>query len=100
MPGIRTSRVESTIGNIRAGRRSRAAAWSPVPTEGDALAYMRSLGGARFTVFLNSDDIPKSVRAQDPISGRIILSTHERKTDFAFRQDLELAANEGLLVAM
>jgi alpha-glucosidase len=75
-------------------------AWSPVPIEGDVLASMRSLGGGRFTVFLNLDDMRKLVRAQDPISGRIILSTHERKTDLAFRQDLELAANEGLIVAI
>ncbi|SDR60368.1 alpha-glucosidase [Rhizobiales bacterium GAS113] len=85
-------------------RRSEPAlsrgAWSPVPVEGDVLAYSRSLGGKRFTVILNLEGMRKSVRFPGPISGRLVLSTHERKTDLAISQDLELAANEGLIIAM
>jgi alpha-glucosidase len=73
--------------------------WSPLPVEGEVLAYARSLEDKRFIIVLNLEDKPKRVLLLDPISGRILLSTHGRNTGQAIRQGLELAANEGLVIA-
>jgi alpha-glucosidase len=72
--------------------------WSKLSHEGEALAYARSLGEKRFAIILNLEDAPKSVRFSDPLSGRILLSTHERKRGERVRQALELAANEGMVI--
>jgi alpha-glucosidase len=72
--------------------------WSKLSHEGEALAYARSLGEKRFAIVLNLEDAPKSVRFSDPPSGRILLSTHERKRGERVRQTLELAANEGVVI--
>ena len=75
--------------------------WSPWPIEGEVLAYLRQLGEARFAVLLNLKDerssccvSPKSHRAAS------LFSTHERGTHQPVRQDVELAANEGLIIAL
>jgi alpha-glucosidase len=84
-------------------RRKEAAlsrgAWGKVEVEGEVLAYARSLKGRRFVIVLNLDDKPKSVRFLDLPSGRVLLSTHGRDESEPVRQKLELAANEGVVIA-
>jgi alpha-glucosidase len=74
--------------------------WSPLPIEGEALAYLRQLGGARVAVLLNLKDERKRLRVAEITSGRVLFSTHERGQHQAIRQDVELAANEGLIIAL
>jgi alpha-glucosidase len=74
--------------------------WSPLPIEGEALAYLRSLGKTRFAVLLNLDDKPLLLRIAEITSGQVLFSTHKSDTHRPIRQNVELAANEGVIIAI
>lgn len=69
-----------------------------MPVEGDVLAYARSHGHRRFIVVLNLKPEPGRVRLLEPVSGRIVLSSHGRRTGSSVRETLELAPNEGVII--
>ena len=74
--------------------------WSTLAVEGEGLGYLRSLGKSRFAVLLNLKDKPLLLRIAEITSGRVIFSTHKNSTREPVRQNVELAANEGLIIAM
>ena len=74
--------------------------WSTLAVEGEGLGYLRSLGKSRFAVLLNLKDKPLLLRIAEITSGRVIFSTHKNNTREPIRQNVELAANEGLIIAM
>jgi alpha-glucosidase len=74
--------------------------WSPLPVEGETVAYLRHLGERRLAVLLNLEDRLKRLRIAEISSGRIVFSTHERDMRQPIHQVLELAANEGLIIAL
>ncbi len=73
--------------------------WSKLPVDGEVLAYARSLEGKRYVIVLNLEDKPKSVRFVEPLAGRIELSTLARRKGAPVGKTLELAANEGVVIA-
>jgi len=74
--------------------------WSPLPIEGETLAYFRQLGKTRFAVLLNLESKLKRFSIAEISTGHVIFSTHKRDRHQAIRQDIELAANEGLIIAL
>jgi len=100
--GDRGSMLSLTRELLRLRRREAALSrgdWSRVKVEGEVLAYARSFGKMRFVIVLNLEARPKSVRFPAPAIGRIALSTHGHRKAERVRQCLELAANEGVVIA-
>jgi alpha-glucosidase len=86
-------------------RRSHAALsigdYSPLPVEGERLAYIRSNGGERMLVALNLGNRPCSLSLQSfGLRGRALLSTCLDRANEMISSDLELRPNEGLIVAL
>ena len=82
-------------------RRERSLAlgdWRPLPVAGDVLAYVRSFEERRVFVVLNLDAVPKTVRFEEPLSGRIELSTDPRRAHDHVGNRLELAADEVVII--
>jgi alpha-glucosidase len=74
--------------------------WSGLPVKSEVLAYFRQLGDTRFAVLLNLENNLKRLRIAEIPSGLVIFSTHKRDRRQPIHQDVELAANEGLIIAM
>ena len=74
--------------------------WTPLPIEGEALAYLRQHAGSRVGVLLNLEDEHKRLRVAEITTGNVMFSTHERQGRQRISQDVELAPNEGLIVAL
>lgn len=87
-------------------RRERAAlaygAYEPVVTTGDLLAYIRRLGAQRFLMALNLGNDPHAVSFAPALQerGRIVLSTHLDREGEVMDGDLNLRANEGVIIAL
>jgi alpha-glucosidase len=82
-------------------RRERALSlgdWSPLAVAGDVLAFARTHNERRVAVVLNLDPAPKSVRFEEPLSGRIALSTDPKRADDQVGGSLELAADEAVII--
>jgi alpha-glucosidase len=73
--------------------------WEKVEIEGEVLAYARTLADKRFVIVLNLDGEAKSIRLKDVASGRVLLSTHARDKRPRVQHELDLAANEGVIIA-
>jgi alpha-glucosidase len=73
--------------------------WAPVTVEGDVLAYARALGERRAVVVLNLEAIPKVVRFAEPCDGRIELSTHHGRAGERIGPQIELGADEAVIIA-
>jgi glycosidase len=73
--------------------------WAPSTVEGDVLAYARTWGERRVVVVLNLEPMPKTVRFNAPLAGRIELSTHPASAHRPVDDRLELAGDEGVIIA-
>jgi alpha-glucosidase len=67
---------------------------------GDLLAYSRRLGTQRFLVALNLGNDPHAVSFESAIGGRgrIVISTHLDRDGEIMDGDLNLRANEGVVI--
>jgi alpha-glucosidase len=73
--------------------------FEPLEVEGEALAYARTSGSRRFTVILNLEPRPKAIRWRDDLGGRVALSTHPERTGRPVADQIELAADEAVVIA-
>jgi hypothetical protein len=73
--------------------------FKPLEVEGEALAYVRTLGSRRFAVILNLEPRPKVIRWRDDLGGRVALSTHPERADREVADQIELAADEAVVIA-
>lgn len=71
--------------------------YTPVPTTGDGLAYIREAEGRRYLVALNPGHEPHRVSPNDP-RGRLVLSTHLDREGEEICGRLHLRPDEGLIV--
>ena len=74
--------------------------WTPLPIEGDVLAYARDAASDRFVVVLNLDAVPKVVSFKDALIGTIALSTHPDRTGESASSRMELRGNEGIIIKL
>jgi alpha-glucosidase len=77
--------------------------YEPVAMTGDLIAYIRRLGPQRFLVALNLGEDPHAVSfASLPGAGRgrIAVSTHLDRKDEIMDGDLNLRANEGVIISL
>jgi alpha-glucosidase len=96
-----TSMLALTRALLDLRRRERALSlgdWSPLAVTGDVLAFARTHNERRVAVVLNLDPAPKSVRFEEPLSGRIALSTDPKRADDQVGGSLELAADEAVII--
>jgi len=98
------SSMLSMTRNLLALRRNEPVlsrgSWSPLPLEDEVLGYVRSLGKSRFAVLLNLENKAQRLSSTEITSGRLVFSTHERDRHAPVKQNLELAANEGVIIAL
>jgi alpha-glucosidase len=75
--------------------------YEPVAMTGDLLAYIRTLGTDRFLVALNLGNDPHAVSFTEAIAepGRIVISTHLDREGEIMEGDLNLRANEGVIIS-
>jgi alpha-glucosidase len=74
--------------------------YTPVPAEGDVLAYERQHGTERFLVALNLGHKPHTISLPDETMGRVLLSTSlDRSNELAGTQ-INLESNEGLVIRL
>jgi len=76
--------------------------YEPVATTGDLLAYIRKHAGQRFLISLNLGGDPYAVSLAGVVrgSGRIVITTHLDREGETMTGDLNLRANEGVVVAL
>ncbi len=74
-------------------------AFAPLEVEGDALAYTRTAGTRRFVVILNLEPRPKTIRWRQDLGGRVALSTHPERSGRPVAGQIELAADEAVVIA-
>jgi alpha-glucosidase len=69
---------------------------------GDLLAYVRKLGTQRFLIALNLGNDPHAVSFAAPIrsQGKIVISTHLDREGEIVDRDLNLRANEAVIIAV
>lgn len=90
---------------IELRRKSPALAhgdYEPVATTGDLLAYVRKQGNQRFLMALNLGAEPYAISFSEVNhrNGRIVISTHLDRDGEAMEGDLNLRANEGVMIAL
>jgi alpha-glucosidase len=73
-------------------------AFAPLEAEGDALAYVRGSDERRFIVVLNLESRPKTIRWRQKSSGQVLLSTHPERAGGQVAGQIELAADEGVVI--
>jgi alpha-glucosidase len=73
--------------------------WAAVAVEGDVLAYARSWDQRRVVVVLNLEPLPKSVRFNAPLAGRIELSTHPGRAGQRVDGGADLSEDEAIIIA-
>src|SRR5215470_2071874 len=73
--------------------------WSPLPVEGDALAYTRTSQDRSFIVVLNLDSQAKTIRFGPGIDGRVELSTHAGRSGQSVGEAFDLRADEAVVIA-
>jgi alpha-glucosidase len=76
--------------------------YEPVAMSGDLLAYIRKLGTERFLVALNLGNDPHAVSFSDAMEdrGKVVISTHLDREGETMVGDLNLRANEGVVIAL
>jgi len=76
--------------------------YEPVAMTGDLLAYLRKLGTRRFLIALNLGSDPHAVSFASSVRarGKIAISTHLDREGEIVDGDLNLRANEGVVVAL
>jgi alpha-glucosidase len=76
--------------------------YEPVAMTGDLLAYVRKLGAQRFLIALNLGNDPHAVSFAAPVGsrGKIAISTHLDREGEIVDRDLNLRANEGVVIAI
>lgn len=76
--------------------------YEPVAMAGDLLAYIRTLGNRRLLMALNLGSDPHAVSFTEAIKdrGRIVISTHLDREDEIMDGDLNLRANEGVIISL
>ncbi|WP_164104370.1 alpha-amylase family glycosyl hydrolase [Candidatus Laterigemmans baculatus] len=72
--------------------------YSPLPTEGDVLAYVRREADHRFIIVLNLGSEPARVEPPLEICGSIALSTHLDREGEKVQGWIELRADEGVII--
>jgi alpha-glucosidase len=98
-PASILSLYRQLIGLRRRHRALNIGSYSPVPAEGDVLAYERRHGDERFLVVLNLGSDPATVTLPDGFTGgRILLSTDLDSEEQTVGGDIRLRPNEGLVV--
>ena len=91
---------------LMALRRQHAALaygdYEPVAMTGDLLAYIRKLGTQRFLVALNLGNDPHAVSFAEAMKdrGEIVISTHLDRDGELMEGELNLRANEGVIVSL
>jgi alpha-glucosidase len=76
--------------------------YAAVPMQGDLLAYRRRFReGRRFLIVLNFSDQPATFQSNVvPPQGRIAMSTHLDRKGEEYRSEIELRADEGLVIEL
>jgi alpha-glucosidase len=76
--------------------------YEPVAMTGDLLAYIRKLGTQRFLVALNLGEDPHAVSFAEAMEdrGRIVISTHLDRDGEVMDGELNLRANEGVIISL
>ncbi len=76
--------------------------YEPVAMTGDLLAYVRTLGNRRLLMALNLGNDPHAVSFAEAIEdrGRILISTHLDREGEIMDGDLNLRANEGVIISL
>jgi len=76
--------------------------YEPVAMMGDLLAYVRKLGTQRFLIALNLGNDPHAVSFANAMEGRgkIVISTHLDREGEPMKGDLNLRANEGVIISL
>lgn len=78
--------------------------YHPVAMTGDLLAYTRSAGSQRFLIALNLGSDPHAVSFEaatgDLDEGTIVISTHLDREGEIMEGDLNLRANEGVIISL
>ena len=75
-----------------------AGAHIPLAAQNGVLLYERRLGPERILVALNLTAEPRSIRLTEPLDGRVLLSTCRDREGNPARQQIDLRADEGVLV--
>ncbi|MEM8948277.1 MAG: alpha-amylase family glycosyl hydrolase [Pseudomonadota bacterium] len=88
--------------DLLALRRAEAAlslgSWRPVAIEGEALAYAREVEGRRFLILANLDDAPKTVRVDEAVDGRVVLSTIREREGGSVGPSIDLLGDEAVII--
>jgi alpha-glucosidase len=76
--------------------------YEPVAMIGDLIAYVRNLDGRRLLIALNLGGDPHAVSFSAVITapGRVLLSTHLDRQDEKVKGEVNLRADEGIIVAL
>jgi len=76
-------------------------AYTPAAMTGDLVAYVRELGGRRFLIAMNLGTNPHAVDFSiDAPHARIVLSTHLDRENEIVNREINLRADEGVIVAL
>jgi len=74
--------------------------WAPLPVDAEALAYTRRWGDRSFIVVLDLESRAKTIRLGKGVGGRIELSTHPDRVGTPVSTELELGADEAVIIAV
>jgi alpha-glucosidase len=73
----------------------------PLAMSGDLLAYMRRISGEAFLIALNFGGEPYAMSMRQlGLKGRVVLSTYLDRKDELLEGDVNLRADEGLILAL
>ena len=76
-------------------------AWKPLCVQGGAFGYLRVAGSRRLMIALNMTDQPCALLLADRLRwGRILLNTHLDRDGEAVEDELDLRADEGVIVEL
>ena len=76
-------------------------AWKPLCIQGGAYVYLRVAGTRRLMIALNMTEEPCALLLADWLrGGRVLLNTHLDRSDEVVAEDLELRADEGVIVEL
>jgi alpha-glucosidase len=78
----------------------KAGAYSPVPADGDILAFSRKHDGEGFLVVLNFSSEPQLVEVDPSDTGRIALSTYLDREGDIVSGNIGLRADEGVIIRL
>ena len=89
------------IGLRRDHQALQRGAWKPLCVQGDALIYLRKAEDRRLLIALNIGSEPCAILLDDRLSGgRILLSTHLDRDAERVADELDLRADEGVIVEL